>query len=150
MLTNDYDLLFYAPVELALETGTANKILPRIEAALLLYAERNPEDAQGIERVLQFRRRVAEEFKRLAADGGRADGQTLVGSQSGSADELQRATRVSFRSDSAVIFLSAAGPAEPAPLHACRSRKLLRAGRRKHSSLPASRPNRCPTRSTKA
>ncbi len=40
---------------------------PRIEAALLLYAERNPEDALGIERVLQFRRRVAEEFERLAA-----------------------------------------------------------------------------------
>jgi hypothetical protein len=38
---------------------------PRIEAALLLYAERNPEDALGIERVLQFRRRVAEEFERL-------------------------------------------------------------------------------------
>lgn len=38
---------------------------PRMEAALLLYAERNPEDALGIERVLQFRRRVAEEFERL-------------------------------------------------------------------------------------
>ena len=38
---------------------------PRMEAALLLYAERNPEDALGIERVLEFRRRVAEEFDRL-------------------------------------------------------------------------------------
>jgi hypothetical protein len=38
---------------------------PRMEAALLLYAERNPEDARGIERVLEFRRRVAEEFERL-------------------------------------------------------------------------------------
>lgn len=38
---------------------------PNIEAALWLYAERNPEDAQAIERVLQFRRRVAEEFERL-------------------------------------------------------------------------------------
>lgn len=38
---------------------------PRMEAALLLYAKRNPEDALSIERVLQFRRRVAEEFERL-------------------------------------------------------------------------------------
>ena len=36
-----------------------------IATALLLYAERNPEDALGIERVLEFRRRVAEEFDRL-------------------------------------------------------------------------------------
>lgn len=43
---------------------------PHIEAALLLYAERNPEEAFGIERGLQFRRRVAEEFERLAAHGG--------------------------------------------------------------------------------
>jgi hypothetical protein len=38
---------------------------PRMETALILYAQRNPEDARGIERVLQFRRRVAEEFERL-------------------------------------------------------------------------------------
>ena len=41
---------------------------PETEAALLLYAQENPEDAQGIERVLQFRRHVAEEFERLAAE----------------------------------------------------------------------------------
>jgi hypothetical protein len=41
---------------------------PRIEPALLLDAERNPEDARGVERVLQFRRRVAEEFEQLATD----------------------------------------------------------------------------------
>jgi hypothetical protein len=35
-----------------------------------LKSERNPEDALGIERVLQFRRREAEEFERLAADSG--------------------------------------------------------------------------------
>jgi hypothetical protein len=40
----------------------------RIEAALLLYADRNPGDASGIERVLQFRHRVAEEFERLVTD----------------------------------------------------------------------------------
>ena len=41
---------------------------PCVEATLLGYAERNPEDCFGIERVLQFRRRVAEEFERLLAD----------------------------------------------------------------------------------
>ena len=35
------------------------------EAALRLYALSNPEDAPGIERVIRFRRRVAEEFERL-------------------------------------------------------------------------------------
>ena len=38
---------------------------PEIEDALTLYARRNPEDAFGIERVIRFRRRVAEEFERL-------------------------------------------------------------------------------------
>lgn len=40
-------------------------MLPRVETRLLLYAEQNPEDALGVERVLEFRRRVAEEFDRL-------------------------------------------------------------------------------------
>jgi hypothetical protein len=35
------------------------------EAALRLYARTNPEDAAGIERVLKFRERVADEFNRL-------------------------------------------------------------------------------------
>lgn len=39
------------------------------ETKLLLFADRNPEDAMWIGRVLQYRRRVAEEFERLAADG---------------------------------------------------------------------------------
>jgi hypothetical protein len=41
---------------------------PETEAALLLYAQENPEDAPGIERVLQFRHHVAKEFERLAAE----------------------------------------------------------------------------------
>jgi hypothetical protein len=49
----------------------------QIETALLLYAERNPEEAFGIERGLQFRRRVAEEFERLV----RADSDTTVNSR---------------------------------------------------------------------
>jgi hypothetical protein len=36
-----------------------------IEEALSLYAYKHPEDALGIERVIRFRRRVAEEFERL-------------------------------------------------------------------------------------
>jgi hypothetical protein len=36
---------------------------PEIEEAL--YARRHPEDAYGIERVLKFRQRVADEFERL-------------------------------------------------------------------------------------
>lgn len=40
---------------------------PRIERRLLLYAEQNPEDAWDVEHVLEFRRRVVEEFERLAA-----------------------------------------------------------------------------------
>ena len=38
-----------------------------IEEALTLYARRHPEDAFGIERVLKFRKRVAEEFDGLIA-----------------------------------------------------------------------------------
>ena len=45
-----------------------------IATALLLYAERNAEDALGIERMLQFRRRVAEEFDWLV----RADSKTTI------------------------------------------------------------------------
>jgi hypothetical protein len=38
---------------------------PGIESALRLYMTRHPEDAQGIEKVLEFRKRVREEFDRL-------------------------------------------------------------------------------------
>lgn len=38
----------------------------KLEAALLAYAHRYPKDGQRIRRVLQFRRKVAEEFERLA------------------------------------------------------------------------------------
>jgi hypothetical protein len=38
---------------------------PKIEGALLAYADRYPKDGQRIQCVLQFRRRVAEEFERL-------------------------------------------------------------------------------------
>jgi len=41
-------------------------IPPEIEEALTLYAYKHPEDAFGIERVIRFRRRVAEEFERRA------------------------------------------------------------------------------------
>jgi hypothetical protein len=41
---------------------------PEIEGALSLYATHHPEDASGIERVLQFRKRVREEFDRLVAN----------------------------------------------------------------------------------
>ncbi len=37
----------------------------KVEAVLLAYAKRHPEDQQGIEGALEFRRRVAEEFERL-------------------------------------------------------------------------------------
>ena len=40
-------------------------VSPEIEKALTLYARRHHEDAFGIERVLEFRRRVGEEFERL-------------------------------------------------------------------------------------
>jgi hypothetical protein len=38
-----------------------------IEEAFTLYGRKHAEDAPGIERVLKFRRRVAEEFERLVA-----------------------------------------------------------------------------------
>jgi hypothetical protein len=41
-------------------------IPPEIEAGLTRYAYAHPEDAFGIERVVKFRKRVAEEFERLA------------------------------------------------------------------------------------
>jgi hypothetical protein len=40
---------------------------PKIEEALWRYARLHPEDAQGIEQVLEFRRCVREEFERLVA-----------------------------------------------------------------------------------
>jgi len=43
------------------------EIPPEIEEALLLYARKYPEDAFGIERVLRFRKQVAEEFQRLTS-----------------------------------------------------------------------------------
>jgi hypothetical protein len=52
----------------------------------LLYAERNPEDALGIERVLQFRRRVAEEFERVVAD-------SCAGRQRGAANRAEGTPR---------------------------------------------------------
>jgi hypothetical protein len=41
---------------------------PEIEAALRRYASHHPEDAQGIEKVLNFRKRVREEFDRLVRE----------------------------------------------------------------------------------
>jgi hypothetical protein len=38
---------------------------PAVEDALRLYVSHYPEDAQGIEKVLRFRKRVREEFDRL-------------------------------------------------------------------------------------
>jgi hypothetical protein len=38
-----------------------------VEQALRLYIQRHPEDAAGIERVIEFRKRVAQQFERLAA-----------------------------------------------------------------------------------
>jgi hypothetical protein len=38
---------------------------PEIESALLAYADRYPKDGQRVQRVLQSRRRVGEEFERL-------------------------------------------------------------------------------------
>lgn len=40
-------------------------IPPMIEGALTLYARKHPEDAFGVERVIAFRQRVAEEFELL-------------------------------------------------------------------------------------
>jgi hypothetical protein len=40
---------------------------PKIEEALTLYARQHPEDAFGVERVLRFRQRAAEEFERLVS-----------------------------------------------------------------------------------
>src|ERR1700694_3653076 len=40
---------------------------PKIEETLRRYARRHPEDAKGIERVLEFRRSVREDFERLVA-----------------------------------------------------------------------------------
>jgi hypothetical protein len=37
------------------------------ERALRLYLHRHPEDAEGVQRVLEFRIRVAEQFERLIA-----------------------------------------------------------------------------------
>ena len=39
---------------------------PKIEQALRQYVRRHPEDAEAIEKVLSFRKRVREEFDRLA------------------------------------------------------------------------------------
>src|SRR5579864_4472183 len=39
-----------------------------IEAALRQYARRHPEDADGIERVLDFRKEVGAQFERLLRD----------------------------------------------------------------------------------
>jgi hypothetical protein len=41
---------------------------PEIEGVLLCYARKHPEDAQGIAKVLGFRKRVREEFDRLVAN----------------------------------------------------------------------------------
>jgi hypothetical protein len=41
---------------------------PEIEAALCLYASQHAKDAQGIEKVLSFRKRVREEFDRLIGE----------------------------------------------------------------------------------
>jgi hypothetical protein len=41
---------------------------PDIERTLQLYLRRHPEDARGIERVLQFRERVSAEFERLVRE----------------------------------------------------------------------------------
>jgi hypothetical protein len=63
--------------------GTAESIRELIaipqetEEALTLYARRHPEDAYGIERVLRFRKRVAEEFDCLVAFSGGVDTRTL-------------------------------------------------------------------------
>jgi hypothetical protein len=59
-----------------------------IETALLLYAQRNPEDALGIERVLHFRRRVAEEFERLARENRVGSPNVLVNSRSREPQEI--------------------------------------------------------------
>jgi hypothetical protein len=39
---------------------------PGIERALRLYLHQHPEDAEGVERVLEFRQKVSEEFDRVA------------------------------------------------------------------------------------
>jgi hypothetical protein len=44
-----------------------NAVPPEVEALLLAYAKRHPKDQQGIEGVLEFRRRVAQEFERFVA-----------------------------------------------------------------------------------
>jgi hypothetical protein len=41
---------------------------PEIERTMRLFVLEHPEESGGVERVLQFRRHVAEEFERLAAE----------------------------------------------------------------------------------
>jgi hypothetical protein len=44
------------------------RVPAKIEAALRLYASKDREDGAGIEGVIEFRRRVSEEFERLVRE----------------------------------------------------------------------------------
>jgi len=51
---------------------------PKIEAALRAYARKHAEEREGIERILRFRKRVAEEFWRLITEGNPDCSQTAI------------------------------------------------------------------------
>jgi hypothetical protein len=53
-------------------------ISPRIETVLRFYMRMRPEDARGIEKVLNFRKRVWEEFDRLVGESERGDGRPPI------------------------------------------------------------------------
>jgi hypothetical protein len=54
------------------------RVPANIEAILRAYARSFPEDAAGIEGVIEFRRRVSEEFERLVREGVPVSGSSEV------------------------------------------------------------------------
>lgn len=55
---------------ITLESSRELIVVPaEIEQALRVYGQRHPEDAEGIQRVLEFRSRVAKEFEQVQWNG---------------------------------------------------------------------------------
>ena len=75
---------------------------PRIEHLLRLYLRQHPEDSDGVERALEFRRRVSEEFELLTACRKRApvtcSFMTLESPDLANIEICSRANASSFRS----------------------------------------------------
>lgn len=51
---------------------------PDVERTLRLYLRQHPEDAEGIERVLQFREKVSAEFERLVLQSESVPGEMRI------------------------------------------------------------------------